>query len=259
MRIKALLKKIASKTGILRRVRRARAIAEAKSFDAHDQKMKAFYAQFISPGDVVFDVGANVGNRTKIFIALGARVVAFEPQNECAGILLTVFGGNPRFTLVKAALGAKAQKQTMMIADVSTVSSLSPDWVESAITSRRFGDVCWEETQSVDVETIETYFAKYGTPKFVKIDVEGYELEVIRGLSRLPGCLSMEFVPEHMGRSIEAIKLIEAIDPEAKYRISLGESMEFTSEWIDKTALITALKEVNPRDFGDIYVMGNQA
>jgi FkbM family methyltransferase len=255
MSIKGLLKRLAAKAGILRRMRRARAIADARSFGPHDDKMKTFYAQFIPSGGIVFDVGANVGNRTKIFLALGARrVVAFEPQNECAEILQIVFGMNPAFTLVKAALGAKAQMQNMMIADISTVSSLSPDWVESAIATRRFGDVRWKGTQEVEVETIETYFAKYGVPDFVKIDVEGYELEVIRGLSRLPGYLSMEFTPEHIGRTMESIKLIEALGPGSRYRISLRESMEFSSDWTDQSGIMQALREVDPRDYGDVYV-----
>lgn len=41
-----------------------------------------FYKQFIQPKDLVFDVGANVGSRVKLFLNIGAKVVAFEPQKE---------------------------------------------------------------------------------------------------------------------------------------------------------------------------------
>ncbi|MBP8273948.1 MAG: hypothetical protein KAY59_05920, partial [Acidobacteria bacterium] len=44
----------------------------------------AFYRPFISPSDLVFDVGANLGTHSMCFRALGARVVAFEPQPHCA-------------------------------------------------------------------------------------------------------------------------------------------------------------------------------
>src|SRR6266481_9284314 len=43
-----------------------------------------FYRQFIQPGDLVFDVGANIGGKTAAFLSLGARVVAVEPNPVCA-------------------------------------------------------------------------------------------------------------------------------------------------------------------------------
>jgi hypothetical protein len=63
-----------------------------------------FYKTFIAPTDLVFDVGANMGNRSKIFRAIGARVVAYEPQSHCATFLRAAFNGDDRFTLVQAAL-----------------------------------------------------------------------------------------------------------------------------------------------------------
>lgn len=45
------------------------------------------YRQFVKSGDLVFDVGANVGNRTAVFLRLGARVVAVEPHASCVAEL----------------------------------------------------------------------------------------------------------------------------------------------------------------------------
>jgi protein-L-isoaspartate O-methyltransferase len=42
--------------------------------------MDALYRQFVKPGDLVFDIGAHVGDRVAAFRRLGARVVAVEPQ-----------------------------------------------------------------------------------------------------------------------------------------------------------------------------------
>src|SRR5689334_4646326 len=49
---------------------------------ADDERLR-FYRQFVGPGDLVFDVGANVGHVTKVFLRAGARVVAIEPQSIC--------------------------------------------------------------------------------------------------------------------------------------------------------------------------------
>jgi hypothetical protein len=44
------------------------------------QNERDFYRRFIRPGDLVFDVGANVGKRSAVFLDLGATVVAIEPN-----------------------------------------------------------------------------------------------------------------------------------------------------------------------------------
>ena len=48
--------------------------------------MDALYRQFIEPGDLVFDIGAHVGDRVSSFRRLGARVVAVEPQALLIGL-----------------------------------------------------------------------------------------------------------------------------------------------------------------------------
>ena len=67
---------------------------------------KEFYSEFIKEGDVVFDVGANKGNRTVIFLELGAKVVAVEPQKECYEHLTKRFGDT--IELIKLGLLGKS-------------------------------------------------------------------------------------------------------------------------------------------------------
>src|SRR6266478_2164087 len=80
-----------------------------------DENRSRFYAQFIRPGCLVFDVGANLGNRSKIFLQLGAHVVAFEPQASCAVLLNQKFVKNQRFRLVRKALGPAEGSAVMFI------------------------------------------------------------------------------------------------------------------------------------------------
>ena len=47
------------------------------------RRLKRFYAQFIQPGDLCFDLGAHLGNRANAWLALGAKIVAVEPQPSC--------------------------------------------------------------------------------------------------------------------------------------------------------------------------------
>ena len=95
------------------------------------QRKLRLYSKFLRRGDLCFDVGANIGNRTDAFLEIGAQVIAVEPQTECARILREKFHANPNFTLVEAALGDSEREADMLISNASTISSLSPEWVQS--------------------------------------------------------------------------------------------------------------------------------
>ena len=51
------------------------------------EETSAFYSRLVKPRDLCFDVGANIGSKTKIFLELGARVVCIEPQPNCVDVL----------------------------------------------------------------------------------------------------------------------------------------------------------------------------
>ena len=68
-------------------LRESRRLHAVHRWNARDQAALQFFSEFVPQGWIVFDVGANYGNRTKYFLRLGAKVVAFEPQPECARFL----------------------------------------------------------------------------------------------------------------------------------------------------------------------------
>ncbi|MEO6303175.1 MAG: FkbM family methyltransferase, partial [Bacteroidia bacterium] len=152
---------------------------------------KKFYSTFLSENDLVFDVGANLGNRVEVFLSLKTMVVAIEPQTYCFEYLKTKFAGN--ISLLKIALGAKKDKMTMYInSRSSTISSLSKDWV-NAMKNSRFSDQEWDKTTEVNVDTLDNLILQHGLPRFIKIDVEGFETEVLKGLSTSVPIISFEY------------------------------------------------------------------
>jgi len=74
-----------------RRAANYRHFASSRKWTEGDAKMARFYSQFVGAGDLVFGVGANMGNRAKIFLHLGCRVVCVEPQPDCVGVLRSSF------------------------------------------------------------------------------------------------------------------------------------------------------------------------
>ena len=223
-------------------------------WSAEDQRRMDFYRQFIAARDLVFDVGANMGNRTKVFHKLGAFVVAIEPQMECADFLQSVFQGRDNIHLVRKALGASPGEAEMLICTANTISSLSSDWIHAVKQSGRFTEYEWNRKQIVSMDTLDNLIVEFGNPAFVKIDVEGFEDQVIAGLSTPVGFISIEFVPEYRENADKCLRHLRAIG-EPRFNISLGESMQFNSpEWASEEEIIRGLAEINYPDFADIYV-----
>ena len=231
-------------------------VSQARRWSPDDQKRLVFYRQFVGEGDICFDVGANLGNRTKIFLKIGARVVAVEPQPRCAELLQAAFGKQPRFQLEHRALGARQGEAEMHISGEHTLSTLSADWMQAVRESGRFQQYTWDQRQTVQITTLDDLIARYGRPVFVKIDVEGYEFEVVSGLTQPVKALSLEFTPEYMESTWRAIMHLASLG-NIRLNYSLGESMALAAaEWISPDRMQMVLRQL-PKDlsvFGDIYV-----
>ncbi len=212
-----------------------------------------FYKQFIMPGDIVIDVGANIGNRAKVFSMLGAVVVAVEPQLDCSRFLRAAFKGRTGFHLVTKALGASIGNAEMRISNAHTISTLSTDWLAAVENSGRFAGLNWNKAEVVPVDTLDNVIAQHGIPRFIKIDVEGFEDQVIAGLSSPVRALSFEFTPEFLQSTIKCIAHLNALG-NASFQLSLGESMEFyLPKWQSADGIEQVLSEASKKSFGDIY------
>lgn len=136
--------------------------------------MLLFYRHIIRPGDLCFDVGANVGNRSEVFLRLGARVVAVEPQAACMKELQRKLGRNKNVTLVQKALGEEAGEHQMIISNASTISSMSKEWIESVRLSGRFAGYRWDTTVTAPVTTLEHLIEAHGSSSCIhRYDGEG--------------------------------------------------------------------------------------
>ena len=225
------------------------------------RKLLRFYSQFISKGDLCFDIGANIGNRTEVFLRLGATVVAVEPQDICMQKLLNKYGDNNKVFLVHKALGAKEGKGNLILSNSHTVSSMSKEWIDCVKNSDMFftstSAFQWHKTVSVPITTLDKLIKKYGNPTVCKIDVEGFEYQVIKGLSQPVKMISFEFTPtsKFINLAIKSIKHLSSIG-NVKFNYSFGESMTFAlSNWVDKEKICNILLSIPYKTAfsGDIY------
>ena len=190
-----------------------RTIGRRKLAEHHAAAMHAFLAEIIPADSLCFDIGANMGNRVAAFRRCGFRVVAVEPQPVCYTALQAAFADDPAVTLINKAVGSRSGTATMMLSDNHIYSTLSQEFVDSARRSERFGNARWNKSIKVDVVTLDQLVAEYGQPAFIKVDVEGFELEVVRGLSRPVDALSPEWLPTTTHILLECLSHLAELGP----------------------------------------------
>jgi len=215
----------------------------------------ALYREFIRPGDLCFDIGAHLGDRLGYFLALGARVVAAEPQPPLMAVLRRLYGRNLAVTLVPAALGAAPGEATLRLDPLNpTVATLSRDWTERLAASAAFARVHWRKTLTVPVTTLDTLIDRHGIPRFTKIDVEGFEGEVLAGLNHVLPALSVEYVTASREPALQALDRLASLGTYAFNR-SPGESLRLLHDrWLSAGEMAKELRQLPAQaGSGDIY------
>jgi FkbM family methyltransferase len=216
-----------------------------------DDPAAAFYSAFIRPGDLCFDVGANLGDRTRVFRTLGARVVSIEPQRDCLEQLRHEFASDPGVVVVGKALAAQVGQAQIAIGHYAVHSTLSDQWVE--IQAR--AGVGWSRVETVETVRLDDLIDEHGMPSFLKIDVEGYEEEVLKGLSFAPPSLSFEFQVSTLDWANRCFHRLESL-ASYQYNYTIEESFRLElPNWVGPADLMDSLSRFAgaPFHYGDVY------
>jgi len=217
--------------------------------------MDRLYGQFVRPGDLVFDIGAHVGDRVGAFRRLGARVVAVEPQPALVTTLKLIYGRDRAVTIEPVAVGAAAGTIDLKLnVDNPTVSTASEDFLRAAEGAVGWEGQAWTRIIRVSLVTLDALSARHGVPAFIKIDVEGFEAQALTGLTRPPPALSFEFTTIQRDVAATCLKRCAALGY-TRFNAMLGESHALVQPgWVGAEEIAAWLAGLPQRaNSGDIY------
>ncbi|EJL62659.1 FkbM family methyltransferase [Flavobacterium sp. CF136] len=211
-------------------------------------KKRRFYKKLINKNDICFDIGANIGSKSKLFLSIGAKVIAFEPQSSCLNELSKI--KNRTFNFYPFAVGAKNEEKELHLSNISEVATLSNEFIDYFCCDTVF----WDKKEIVTVKSLDYLIEKYGLPKYCKIDVEGYELEILSSLTYEIPIIEFEFTGGFVEDTIKIIQKLSKTSTHFNY--VLNENLKFKlKNWVSADEMITIIKSFSrDRLHGNIFV-----
>jgi FkbM family methyltransferase len=220
-----------------------------KSIAKNLSDQKEFYRSALEnvKGKMVIDVGANEGFLTSIFNSLGFAVVAIEPSQRNFDILKTRFEKTPNVALVQAALSNRNEQGLFFESKKDyAVSTLSEKWRK--IGNKKASEKLYKGSAvKIQTFTLDEVIKKFGVPGFIKIDVEGYEEKVLKGLTQPVPLISFEAIlPYFMDETISCVEHLCSLCEDANFNYTAGNKFVY-DQFISKEELIFSLRSLPPQ------------
>lgn len=197
--------------------------------------LRKFYAKLIDKNQLCFDIGANIGKKSKILLDIGAHVIAFEPQKSCIPELTLLKSRYSKFHFESVAIDNIDGIKTLTLSNYSEIATLSNNFVDI------YKNISWINKEKVKTITLNKVIDHYGLPFYCKIDVEGYEFEILSALKHKISLIEFELVAGFQEKSIQLINILNYNNTFFNY--TLNEQPRFKSKnWIKADNMIKIIQ-----------------
>ena len=218
----------------------------------NQRKKKFFLHNLIGTNKLVFDIGSNIGIKIDILLKLGHKIISLEPQNYCHKILKKKFNNNPNVVIIKMGAGAiEGELELNVSTKCHPFSSFIPDWQKGTKYDS------FDHVERVKITTLKNLISQFGQPYYCKIDVEGFEAEVLLGLNSKIPLICFEFHCYDEQKIYKCLESLRKLGYE-KYNYSISEDYELQlNNWANNKDFIEIMKkevQKNSKLWGDIYV-----
>ena len=207
--------------------------------------------KLLNSGDLFFDIGAHLGSKSKQFLDKNLKAIMVEPLPQCVEQLKIKFKNKDNVEIIQKAVGRATGNMTLDVnTKMPTTSTMAKHWKNG-----RFSNEKWDQKITVEMTTLDHLIKIHGLPKYIKIDVEGFEFDVLIWLSQKAGIISFEFTSEFLDQTINCLNHLKKIGYH-EYNFSIGERRKFYSNWSNTEDLIQKLRNEIINDkllWGDIY------
>lgn len=208
-------------------------------------------------GAMVFDVGAHYAVKAQEMLRQGAgALVCFDCQPNCVAALREKYKDAENVAVMPYGLADKPGSIEFSICGAGEgISTFSTVW-----KTGRFRDMTWDRTIIAQVTTLDLMIARFGRPAYCKIDVEGFELNVLRGLTQPIRCLSFEFAKEFIMQTRLCVEYLVTLGFDS-FNVMIGNDERLLFGQPASSERLLAALEQSPDQllWGDIFAFCSHA
>jgi FkbM family methyltransferase len=203
--------------------------------------------------DLVFDIGANAGHKALQFDRVAKKVICLEPDPTAVEALQARFASRPSIIILAEGVGdTVGSLELIRLEKGSAYNTFSNKWAE--YRSQKSAQEKSGTVVVVPITTLDKLIEVHGVPNYIKIDVEGFEIQVLRGLSHAVPLVSFECnLPIFEQESIDCLGELERLHENSCYNWIADDGHSFASQqWVSAGEMERVIK-ANQTGYMEIY------